>query len=55
MARFRDAAAWVEMWRISSMKRTMKIDLHNYNVGPKDSKQESRKTAGQMVRCLQDD
>jgi hypothetical protein len=31
------------------------MDLHSYNVGPKDREQESRKTAGQMVWLLPDD
>jgi hypothetical protein len=38
-----------EMGRTSSKKRPIKMDLHSYNVGPKDREQESRKTAGQMV------
>jgi hypothetical protein len=38
-----------EMGRTSSMKRPIKMDLHKYNMGPKDREQESRKTADQMV------
>jgi len=38
-----------EMGRTSSMKRSIKMDLHKYNVGSKDREQQSQKTAGQVV------
>jgi hypothetical protein len=44
-----------EMGRTSSMRRPIKMDLHNYNVDPKDREQKSHKTTDQMVRHLQDD
>jgi hypothetical protein len=44
-----------EMGRTSTMKRPIKMDLHNYNVGTKDREQEPWKTLDQIVGHLQDD
>ena len=44
-----------EMQRTSSTNRPIKMDVHNYNVGPKDKEQECRKTSDQMIGRLQDD
>lgn len=44
-----------KMGKTSRMKRPVKMDVHNYNMGPKDRELESQKTAGQMVGHFQDD